>query len=69
MSDLFLRNEGKFFWLIPGNKKGRAWIDKNVEIEGEIQFENEPIVVEHRHIGTIINGAHAVGLKVSVVAP
>ena len=47
----------------------RAWIDKNVEIEGKIQFQNEPIVIEHCHIGTIINGAQAAGLKVSVVAP
>jgi hypothetical protein len=69
MSDLFIRNEGKIFLLIPGNKKGRTWIDKNVEIEGKIQFQNEPIVIEHCHIGTIINGAQAAGLKVSVVAP
>jgi hypothetical protein len=66
MSDLFIRNEGKIFLLIPGSTAGRAWIDKNVAINGE-RMEDEPVVVEARYINTIIRDAQANGLEVTVV--
>jgi hypothetical protein len=35
MSDLFIRNEGKIFLLIPGSRAGHAWVDNNVAVNGE----------------------------------
>jgi hypothetical protein len=67
MSDLFIRNEGKIFLLIPGSKAGHAWIDNNVAVNGERKTEDEPIVVEPCHIITIIRNAQANGLQVKVV--
>ena len=67
MSDLFIRNEGKIFLLIPGSRAGHAWVDNNVAVNGERQTEDEPIVVEPRYINTIIRNAQANGLEVRVV--
>jgi hypothetical protein len=36
MSDLFIRNEGKIFLVIPGSRAGHAWIDNNVAVNREL---------------------------------
>ena len=38
MSDLFIRNEGKIFLLIPGSRAGHAWVDNNVAVNGAVSY-------------------------------
>jgi hypothetical protein len=61
--DLKVQNEGSVFLLQPYTKEGRDWINENFNHE-EIMFYGTALVVEHRYIGDIVEGAIDEGLVV-----
>ena len=62
MCDLYVQNEGSIFLLCPQSDVGQQWIDENIP-DDAMSFGGA-IVVEHRYIGAIVDGAQADGLTV-----
>lgn len=61
--DLEIRNEGSIFLVDARTDAGARWIGENVDIENA-QFFGQALVVEHRFIQDLVNGAIESGLKV-----
>lgn len=62
MADLSIQNEGSIFLLRALTDAGRAWISEN--IPDDAQHFGGAVVVEHRFIGDIAQGAVNDGLEV-----
>lgn len=62
MADLSIQNEGSIFLLHGLTDAGRAWIEEH--IGDDAQSFGGAIVVEHRYIGAIAQGAVNDGLEV-----
>ena len=62
MADLFVQNEGSIFLLRPVSDAGLEWISEH--IPEDAQFFGNAVVVEHRYIGAIVQGAQDDGLVV-----
>ena len=62
LADLIVRNEGSIFLLCPVTPAGSDWIEEN--IGADAQTWGTAIVVEHRYIGNIVDGAVRDGLEV-----
>jgi len=62
MRDLLVRDEGSIFLLVPVTPAGQEWVDEH--IPADAQTFGKAIVVEHRYIADIVNGALADGLEV-----
>jgi len=62
MCDLYVQNEGSIFLLRPQSDAGQQWIEENIP-DDAMSFGGA-IVVEHRYIGAIVDGAQADGLTV-----
>lgn len=62
MCDLFVHNHGSIFVLEPVSKAGFDWLDEHIAEEHQIWGNG--IVVEHRYIDAIVDGALADGLEV-----
>ncbi len=62
MTDLCVQNEGSIFLLRALSDAGREWIAEH--IPDEAQTCGGAIVVEHRYIGGIVQGAINDGLEV-----
>jgi hypothetical protein len=62
MPDLKVQNEGSLFLLQPYTREGRDWINENVS--DEAMFYGTALVVEHRYIEDIVEGAISEGLEV-----
>jgi len=60
--DLYISNEGSIFLVNPISDKGRQWLQENIDPEA-LMF-HDAIVVEHRFIGAIVDGAQNDGLMV-----
>jgi hypothetical protein len=61
--DLEIRNEGSIFLVYIRTDAGAAWLGENLD-DPEMQFWSGALVVEHRYIQDIVNGAIESGLKV-----
>ena len=62
MADLSIQNEGSIFLLRSHTDAGKAWIAEN--IPDDAQWYGGAVVVEHRYIGDIAQGAANDGLEV-----
>ncbi len=62
MTDLYIQNEGSIFLLRAVSDTGREWIGEH--IPDDAQTYGGAIVVEHRYIGAIVQGAVNDGLEV-----
>lgn len=62
MADLSIQNEGSIFLLRGLTDAGKAWIAEN--IPSDAQTFGDAVVVEHRFIGDIAQGAVCDGLEV-----
>jgi len=62
MCDLFVQNEGSIFLLRPLTAVGHNWIEDN--LPSDAQEFGGAVVIEHRYIAAIVNGAEADGLVV-----
>ena len=62
MADLSIQNEGSIFLLRGLTDAGKAWIEKN--IPDDAQSFGGAVVVEHRYISDIAQGAINDGLEV-----
>jgi hypothetical protein len=62
--DLSVRNEGSIFLLQPHTEAAHDWIAEHIP-EDAMTF-GDAVVVEHRYIADIVNGAIADGLAVVV---
>lgn len=60
--DLLIHGEGPIYLLRPLSRRGQRWVDDHVS--DDRQEWAGAIVVEHRHIGDIVRGAVADGLRV-----
>ena len=64
-ADLTVQNEGSIFLLDASSAVGRDWMNENIAITAERWAG--AIVVEHRYIQDIIDGARRDGLTVEAV--
>ena len=63
VADLLLRSDGgSVYLLLPVSTAGEAWVADNIPQDAQ-RWGND-IVVEHRYIGDIVEGAQADGLAV-----
>lgn len=62
MADLYIQNEGSIFLLRALTDVGREWVEQH--IPDDAQTFGGSIVVEHRYIGAIVQGAVNDGLEV-----
>ena len=62
MADLYIQNEGSIFLLRGLSDAGKAWIAEHIP-EDAMTFGGA-VVVEHRYIGDIAQGAVDDGLEV-----
>ena len=62
MADLSIQNEGSIFLLRSHSDAGKAWIEAN--IPDDAQHFGGAVVVEHRYIADIAQGAVNDGLEV-----
>ena len=63
MNDLHVENHGSIFLLTPITTKGADWINEHIP-QDAMTWAHHSIVVEHRYIADIVNGAIADGLTV-----
>jgi hypothetical protein len=63
IADLTVNNQGSIFLLTPETPAGKAWIDQN--IPDEAMRMGPSVVVEHRYIGNIVEGAIHDGMIVN----
>lgn len=61
-TDLYVQNEGTIFLLHPLSKRGERWIEEHIP-DNAMTF-GKAIVIEHRYIGAIVDGAQADGLRI-----
>jgi hypothetical protein len=62
MADLSIQNEGSIYLLRAHTEAGKAWIAEH--IPDDAQTFGGAVVVEHRYIGDIAQGAINDGLEV-----
>ena len=62
MRDLLIRDHGSIFLLTAVTPAGKEWVAEH--IPADAQTFGKAIVVEHRYIADIVNGARADGLNV-----
>ncbi|MCX7177946.1 MAG: hypothetical protein NTX56_03980 [Proteobacteria bacterium] len=62
MTDMTVQDHGTLFLLTPNTAAAKVWIDENVQ-EGA-RWWGKALVVEHRYIGDVVNGAINDGLTV-----
>jgi hypothetical protein len=62
MADLEVRNEGSIFLLWPRTDLGREWLAEH--IPDDATTFGAAVVVEHRYIAAIVEGATGDGLEV-----
>lgn len=62
MADLRVSNHGSIFLLTATSNAGEEWIGDH--IPDDAQTWGESIVIEHRYISGVVNGAIADGLEV-----
>jgi hypothetical protein len=63
MTDLSVQNHGTIFILTPTSPLGHDWVAEHIP-EDATRWGRCSIVVEHRFIGDIIEGASADGLSI-----
>lgn len=63
MPDIIVQYEGSIYLLHLETQAARIWVGENVQFE-EHQIFGESVVVEHRYVGAIIEGAQNAGLVV-----
>jgi len=61
--DLKVENHGSIFLLVPMSEAGDDWIDEHIP-EDAMRWGASSVVVEHRYIADIVDGAIADGLTV-----
>lgn len=61
-ADITVQNEGGIFLLFPDSPAGTEWLNEHVDPEA-MHF-GRAVVVEHRYINDIVEGAIADGLEV-----
>lgn len=61
-ADLLVHGEGSIYLLRPTSRRGQRWVDEH--ISDDRQEWAGAIVVEHRYIGDLVQGAIADGLAV-----
>lgn len=64
-TDFLARNEGSIWLFTPITDAAHAWVAEH--IPDDAQTWGESIVVEHRYIGRIVQGAANDGLRVKVL--
>jgi hypothetical protein len=64
LPDLTVANFGSIFLLTPESELGREWVAQHLPADATT-WGLGSIVVEHRYIGDIVQGAQQDGLKVS----
>jgi hypothetical protein len=62
-ADLRVTDHGSIFLLRPITKAGAEWIDDN--IGDDAQWYGRAVVVEHRYIADIVDGARADGITIN----
>jgi len=62
-ADLRVEGHGSVFLLRPLTDTGREWLTENVANEGW-QWLGDALACEPRHVGDVIQGARAFGIKV-----
>ena len=67
MADLEVQNEGSIFIVWPRSPEGQLWCDDHLPEDAQRWGYNgvNGIVVEHRYIADIVEGAKADGLEVA----
>lgn len=63
MADFTVQNHGSIFILTPHTPEAEAWVEEH--IPDDAQLWGNGIVVEHRFIDNIVEGARADGLEVN----
>jgi len=63
MADLSIMNEGNIYILFANSDAGKAWVAEHIPADAQ-RWGNNGVVVEHRYIGDIAQGAANDGLKV-----
>ena len=63
MTDLSVQNHGSIFLLVPESDLGREWIAERIP-EDATRWGEDAVVVEHRYIADIVQGAINDGLEV-----
>ncbi len=61
---IIVENHGTLFLLRPASENGQAWIEDSLNLD-DAQYFGEAVVVEHRYIRDIVDGAVADGLEVA----
>lgn len=61
-ADFTVQNEGSIFLLRPLTEAARDWVAEH--IPADAQTFGDAIVIEHRYIGDIVDGAQRDGLTV-----
>lgn len=59
--DFLLTNHGSIFILTPLSSAGSEWIDDNIGDDAQT-WGKDSIVIEHRYVSDIVNGASNDGL-------
>jgi predicted thioesterase len=63
MTDLRVNNHGTIFLVHPLSDAGREWVQEH--LPADAQRFGEAVVVEHRYIADIVDGATNDGLEVA----
>jgi hypothetical protein len=62
--DLHVMDQGTIFLLTPMTQRATYWVAENIGAGEDVATWGSSIIVEHRYIADIVEGAIADGLKV-----
>lgn len=65
MFDLTFVNHGSIVIMTPTTDVGRAWVDEHIP-EDALTWGKDGIVIEHRYVGDIVEGALRDGLDINL---
>jgi hypothetical protein len=68
MADLTFEDHGTIWLLTPVSDEGHQWVADNIPEDAQT-WGKCSIVVEHRYVGAIIDGAMGDGLSVNIHQP
>jgi len=63
MADLIVQNEGSIFILRAVTDNGKQWVADHIPADAQT-WGTDGVVVEHRYIGDIVQGAANDGLEI-----
>lgn len=64
--DILARDEGTIWLLTPQSERAKQWFYDNIDADPHMRWGDDDVVIEHRFVRDIVEGAFGDGLTVAL---